>query len=117
MESLKHSSDETTEDVSLQHSLKASVAERVRECVTLFKTRLASSGSRPGDTGYTIIDDQRARFDGWVSKMYVHEQPKVSLDYKLGFDTTAAETVHEQLDVIHDNLQSCNYYMYHTRMG
>ena len=60
----------------------------------------------------TIMDDQLARFSLWASNMDVYGPPNISLDYRLRFSPTAAEIIHQLLDIIYDTLLS--YGSFHT---
>ncbi|CAH0001002.1 unnamed protein product [Clonostachys byssicola] len=97
------SSDESIEDVFLQDDLGPSIAEHAAQCQSLIHKYMDMTEIVPDPT---IMDDQRARFSGWVFDSDVYRPPNVSLDYKLRFSPTAVDSIHELLDIIRDTLLS-----------
>lgn len=92
------------DDVFLQDDLTPTIAEHATQCQALFHKYILISGIVPDPT---IIDDQLARFSLWVSNMDVYGPLNVSLDYRLRFSPTAADIIHQLLDIICDTLLSC----------
>ncbi|KAF5723716.1 ankyrin repeat domain-containing protein [Fusarium mundagurra] len=105
MESFEPVADESMEDVFLQDDLSPTIAEHATQCQSLFQKYMAMPEIVPDPT---IIDDQLARFSLWVSNMDVYGPPNVSLDYRLRFSPTAADIIHQLLDIISDTLLSCH---------
>ncbi|KAL5608601.1 hypothetical protein FOVSG1_003282 [Fusarium oxysporum f. sp. vasinfectum] len=105
MESFEHVGDESMEDVFLQDDLSPTIAEHATQCQSLFQKYMAMPEIVPDPT---IIDDQLARFSLWVSNMDVYGPLNVSLDYRLRFSPTAADIIHQLLDIISDTLLSCH---------
>ena len=101
------------EDVFLQDDLKSTIAEHAKQCHSLFHEYLVMPEIVPDPT---IIDDQLARFTLWASNMDVFGPLNVSLDYRLRFSPTAADIIHQLLDIICDTLLSCEYSLYQIRM-
>ncbi|KAF5988821.1 ankyrin repeat domain-containing protein [Fusarium bulbicola] len=114
MESFEHVGDESMEDVFLQDDLGPTIAEHATQCQSLFQKYMAIPEIVPDPT---IIDDQLARFSLWVSNMDVYGPPNVSLDYRLRFSPTAADIIHQLLDIIGDTLLSCHTNSEITRRG
>ncbi|KAI0483655.1 hypothetical protein F4859DRAFT_512303 [Xylaria cf. heliscus] len=54
----------------------------------------------------TLIDDERARFTLWASNMEVFGHPNVSLDYRLRYNPTIVDIIHQLLDVICSSMKS-----------
>jgi hypothetical protein len=104
MESLESAGDESMEDVFLQDELSPTIAEHAAQCQSVFQKYMAMPEIVPDPT---IIDDQLARFSLWASNMDVYGPLNVSLDYRLRFSPTAADIIHQLLDIIHDTLLSC----------
>jgi len=104
MESLKHVGDESMEDVFLQDDSIPTIADHARQCQSLFQKYLVMPGIMENPT---IIDDQLARFTIWASDMDVWGPPNVSLDYGLRSNPTAADIIHQLLDIVRDTLLSC----------
>lgn len=96
--------DEAMEDVFLQDNLSLSIAEHATQCQSLLRACMAKSDIVPDPS---IVDDQLARFSLWASNMDVYGPLNVSLDYRLRFSPTAADIIHQLLDIIIDTLQSC----------
>lgn len=92
------------DDVFLQDDLGPTIAEHATQCQSLFNKYITMSDTVPDPT---IMDDQLARFSLWTSNMYVYGLPNVSLDYRLRFSPTAADIIHQLLDLICDTLLSC----------
>ena len=113
MESLEPAGDESMEDVFLQDDLSPTIAEHATQCQSLFHKYMAIPEIVPDPT---IMDDQLARFSLWASNMDVYGPLNVSLDYRLRFSPTAADIIHQLLDIICDTLLSCGYFLYHIRM-
>jgi hypothetical protein len=107
MESLERAGDDSIEDVFLQDDLRPTIAEHAAQCQSLFHKYMVMLDIVLDPT---ILDDQLARFSLWVSNMDVHGPPNVSLDYRLRFSPTAADIIHQLLDVICDTLLSCEYF-------
>ncbi|OCT53768.1 receptor-interacting serine/threonine-protein kinase 4 [Cladophialophora carrionii] len=103
MESLGRTEDESIEDVFLQDDLNPTIAEHATQCQSLFHQHMVMPEIVPDPT---IMDDQLARFSLWASNMDVYGPPNVSLDYRLRFSPTAADIIHQLLDVICDTLLS-----------
>ncbi|CAH0016629.1 unnamed protein product [Clonostachys rhizophaga] len=103
MESFERVGYESMEDVFLQDDLGPTIAEHATQCQSLFHKYMAMPEIVPDPT---IIDDQLARFSLWVSNMDVYGPPNVSLDYRLRFSPTAADIIHQLLDIISDTLLS-----------
>ncbi|KAL4874980.1 hypothetical protein BJY04DRAFT_233135 [Aspergillus karnatakaensis] len=101
MESFKPGGDELLEDVFLQEDLRLTIAEHAIQCQSLFRKYMVLPNIVPD---ITIMDDQLARFSLWASNMDVYGPPNVSLDYRLRFSPTAADIIHQLLDIIHDTL-------------
>jgi hypothetical protein len=101
------------EDVFLQDDLSPTIAEHATQCQSLFHKYMVMPEILPDPT---IMDDQLARFSLWLSNMDVYGPLNVSLDYRLRFSPTAADIMHQLLDVVCDTLQSCGYFSYHIRM-
>ncbi|PSR80201.1 hypothetical protein BD289DRAFT_374400 [Coniella lustricola] len=91
------------EDVFLQHDLSPTIAEHATQCQSLFNKYMVMPGIVPDPS---IMDDQLARFSLWSSNMDVYGPLNVSLDYRLRFSPTAAEIIHQLLDIICDTLLS-----------
>ena len=113
MESLERAGDESMEDVFLQDDLSPTIAEHATQCQSLFHKYMVMPEIVPDPT---IMDDQLARFSLWASNMDVYGPLNVSLDYRLRFSPTAADIIHQLLDIICDTLLSCEYFPYHIRM-
>lgn len=97
--------DESVEDdVFLQDDLSQTIAEHATQCQSLFHKYMAMPEIVPDPT---IMDDQLARFSLWASNMDVYGPLNVSLDYRLRFSPTAADIIHQLLDIICDTLLSC----------
>ncbi|KAI1052302.1 hypothetical protein LB507_007580 [Fusarium sp. FIESC RH6] len=94
---------EVMEDVFLQDDLGPTIAEHATQCQSLFNKYMTMSDIVPDPT---IMDDQLARFSLWTSNMDVYGPPNVSLDYRLRFSPTAADIIHQLLEVICDTLMS-----------
>ncbi|KAJ6018487.1 hypothetical protein N7522_001951 [Penicillium canescens] len=103
MESLERGGDESMEDVFLQDDLSPTIAEHATQCQSLFHKYMVMPEIVPDPT---IMDDQLARFSLWVSNMDVYGPPNVSLDYRLRFSPTAADIIHQLLNIIYDTLLS-----------
>ncbi|KAF5662745.1 ankyrin repeat domain-containing protein [Fusarium heterosporum] len=103
MESLEQTGAESMEDVFLQDDLGPTIAEHATQCQSLFNKYMSMPEIVPDPT---IMDDQLARFSLWASNMDVYGPPNVSLDYRLRFSPTAADIIHQLLDIICDTLQS-----------
>lgn len=103
MESFEKVGDESSEDVFLQDDLSPTIAEHATQCQSLFQKYMAMPDIVPDPT---IIDDQLARFSLWVSNMDVYGPLNVSLDYRLRYSPTAADIIHQLLDIISDTLLS-----------
>ncbi|ORY10133.1 hypothetical protein BCR34DRAFT_486235 [Clohesyomyces aquaticus] len=103
MESLERAGDESMEDVFLQDDLSPTIAEHATQCQSLFHKYMVMPAIVPDPT---IMDDQLARFSLWVSNMDVYGPLNVSLDYRLRFSPTAADIIHQLLDIICDTLLS-----------
>lgn len=101
------------EDTFLQDDPRKTIAEHATQCQSLLRKYMAKPEIVPDPT---IMDDQLARFSLWASDMDVYGPPHVSLDYKLRSSPTAADIIHQLLDVVHDTLLSCEYFPYHVRM-
>lgn len=93
------------EDVFLQDDhLSPTIAEHATQCQALFHKYMGMPEIVPDPT---IVDDQLARFSLWASNMDVYGPLNVSLDYRLRFSPTAADIIHQLLDIICDTLLSC----------
>jgi hypothetical protein len=92
------------EDVFLQDDLRPTIAEHAAQCRSLFHKYLVMPGILEDPT---IMDDQLARFTLWAINMDVWGPLNVSLDYRLRFSPTAADIIHQLLDIICDTLLSC----------
>ncbi|OIW31746.1 hypothetical protein CONLIGDRAFT_238619 [Coniochaeta ligniaria NRRL 30616] len=103
MESLEHAGDESMEDVFLQDDLRPTIAEHATQCRSLFHKYLVMPEILEDPT---IMDDQLARFTLWTSNMDVWGPLNVSLDYRLRFSPTAADIIHQLLDIVCDTLLS-----------
>ncbi|RSM05288.1 hypothetical protein CEP52_006340 [Fusarium oligoseptatum] len=103
MESLEHTGDDSMEDVFLQDDLRPTIAEHATQCRSLFHKYLVMPEILEDPT---IMDDQLARFTLWTSNMDVWGPLNVSLDYRLRFSPTAADIIHQLLDIICDTLLS-----------
>ncbi|ETS76986.1 hypothetical protein PFICI_10860 [Pestalotiopsis fici W106-1] len=103
MESLDRARDESMDDVFLQDDLSQTIAEHATRCQSLFHKYMVRPEIVPDPT---IMDDQLARFSLWASNMDVYGPLNVSLDYRLRFSPTAAEIIHQLLDIICDTLTS-----------
>ncbi|RSM02765.1 hypothetical protein CDV31_010804 [Fusarium ambrosium] len=103
MESLEHAGDDSMEDVFLQDDLRPTIAEHATQCRSLFHKYLVMPEILEDPT---IMDDQLARFTLWTSNMDVWGPLNVSLDYRLRFSPTAADIIHQLLDIICDTLLS-----------
>lgn len=97
-------SGETIDDVFLRDDPGPTIAEHAAQCQYLLNKYMTMPESVPDPT---IMDDQLARFSLWTSNMDVYGPPNVSLDYRLRFSPTAADIVHQLLDLICDTLLSC----------
>jgi hypothetical protein len=106
MEDSNYDSDESAKNVSLADSLGPAVAEHAAQCLNLFRRCMSMPGIVPD---CTIIDDQLARFRLWTADMAVHESQHTSLDYRIRLNPTAAEMLHQLLEIICDTLLSCKY--------
>ena len=114
MESLERAEDESMEDdVFLQDDLRSTIAEHATQCQSLFHKYMVMPDIVPDPT---IMDDQLARFALWASNMDVYGPLNVSLDYRLRFSPTAADIIHQLLDIICDVLLSCEYFPCHIWM-
>jgi hypothetical protein len=113
MESLESAGDEFMEDVFLQDDLRPTIAEHATQCQALFHKYMVMPEIVPDPT---IMDDQLARFSLWASNMDVYGPSNVSLDYRLRFSPTAADIIHQLLDIICDTLMSCEYFPSHIRI-
>lgn len=91
------------EDVFLQDDLSPTIAEHAAQCQSLFHKYMIMPEIMPDPT---IMDDQLARFSLWASNMDVYGPLNVSLDYRLRFSPTAADIIHQLLDIICDTLLS-----------
>ncbi|KAM5438987.1 hypothetical protein McanMca71_002106 [Microsporum canis] len=103
MEGLERAGDESMEDVFLQDDLCPTIAEHATQCQSLFHKCMAMPEIVPDPT---VVDDQLARFSLWASNMDVYGPLNVSLDYRLRFSPTAADIIHQLLDIICDTLLS-----------
>lgn len=103
MEHSDYDSDEFAKDVSLPDKPSATIAEHAMHCLHLFHRCMATPGIVPD---CTIIDDQLARFRLWAADMAVQDLHDVSLDYKNRLSPTAADILHQLLDIICDTLLS-----------
>ncbi|KAM5476153.1 hypothetical protein MauCBS54593_000838 [Microsporum audouinii] len=103
MEGLERAGDEPMEDVFLQDDLCPTIAEHATQCQSLFHKCMAMPEIVPDPT---VMDDQLARFSLWASNMDVYGPLNVSLDYRLRFSPTAADIIHQLLDIICDTLLS-----------
>ncbi|KAF4990524.1 hypothetical protein FGRMN_8424 [Fusarium graminum] len=103
METLKRTTEESMEDVFLQDDLGPTIAEHATQCQSLFNKYMGMPEIVPDPT---IMDDQLARFSLWTSNMDVYGPPNISLDYRLRFSPTAADIIHQLLDIICDTLLS-----------
>ncbi|KAI8723208.1 hypothetical protein NCS52_00176200 [Fusarium sp. LHS14.1] len=103
MESLEHAGEESMEDVFLQDDLRPTIAEHATQCRSLFHKYLVMPEMLEDPT---IMDDQLARFTLWTSNMDIWGPLNVSLDYRLRFSPTAADIIHQLLDIICDTLLS-----------
>lgn len=113
MEGHERGRDESTEDVFLQDDVRPTIAEHAAQCQRIFHEYLVMPGIMPDPT---TIDDQLARFSLWASNMDVYGPRNVSLDYRLRFSPTAADIIHQLLDIICDTLLSCQYFSYHIQI-
>jgi hypothetical protein len=104
MQPLKHAGDEAIEDVFLQDDLNPTIAEHATQCHSLFHKYLVMPKILEDPT---TMDDQLARFTLWASNMDVWGALNVSLDYRLRFSPTAADIIHQLLDIISETLLSC----------
>lgn len=104
MEGLDSAEDGSMEDVFLQDDLSPTIAEHAEQCRKLFLKFLDAPDIVPDPT---VVDDQLARFSLWASNMDVYGPLNVSLDYRLRFSPTAADIIHQLLDIIYDTLMSC----------
>lgn len=104
MESLEHAGDESMDDVFLQDDLRPTIAEHAAQCRSLFHKYLVMPEILEDPT---VMDDQLARFTLWTSNMDIWGPLNVSLDYRLRFSPTAADIIHQLLDIICDTLMSC----------
>ena len=95
------------EDVFLQDDLSPTIAEHATQCQSLLQKYMVTPEVVPDPT---IMDDQLARFSLWTSNMDVYGPLNVSLDYRLRFSPTAADIIHQLLDIICDTLLSCEYF-------
>ncbi|KAI6752490.1 hypothetical protein HG530_013859 [Fusarium avenaceum] len=103
MDNLQRAGEESMEDVFLQQDLGPTIAEHATQCQSLFNKYIVMPEIVPDPT---IMDDQLARFSVWASNMDVYGPPNVSLDYRLRFSPTAADIIHQLLDIICDTLLS-----------
>ncbi|KAM0210277.1 hypothetical protein ACHAQD_010793 [Fusarium lateritium] len=103
MEGLERTGEESMEDVFLQNDLGPTIAEHATQCQSLFNKYIVMPEIVPD---FTIMDDQLARLSLWASNMDVYGPPNVSLDYRLRFSPTAADIIHQLLDIICDTLLS-----------
>ena len=104
MKSLDCMDDDLEEDVFLQDGLYPTIAEHATQCNSLFHRYMVIPEIVPDPT---VMDDQLARFTLWASNMDVYGPLNVSLDYRLRFNPTVVEIIHQLLDVICDTLASC----------
>ncbi|RWA10130.1 hypothetical protein EKO27_g4957 [Xylaria grammica] len=103
MESLERAGDESMEDVFLQDDLSLTIAEHATQCQSLLHKYMVVPDIVPDPT---IMDDQLARSSLWAPNMDVYGPLNVSLDYRLRFSSTAADIIHQLLDIICDTLLS-----------
>jgi hypothetical protein len=114
MKSLERAEDESMEDVFLRDDLSPTIAEHATQCQSLLHKYMVMPKivSDP-----SIMDDQLARFSLWASNMDVYGPLNVSLDYRLRFSPTAADIIHQLLDIICETLLSCEYFPHHFQMN